>query len=183
MKLMLKDVRLAFPDIFKVGKFGDYGVACLMSPKHPAVKEIEAGMLAVAKEKWGAKAEAIMKSLKATDKLCLRNGDAKPDQEGYAGNLYLTARSKVRPSVFDRDRSPLTQEDGKPYSGCYVNVSIELWAQDNKDYGKRINAGLRGVQFLRDGDAFAGGSKPASEEEFDELSVGEDTEAAADPLA
>lgn len=47
---------------------------------------------------------------------------------------------------------------------------IDVWAQDN-NFGKRINASLGGVQFLRDGDAFAGGGV-ASEEDFDDISEG-----------
>jgi hypothetical protein len=53
---------------------------------------------------------------------------------------------------------------------------VEIWAQDN-NYGKRINASLKGVQFVRDGDAFAGGGA-ASPDEFEDLSA--DASAAAD---
>jgi hypothetical protein len=83
--------------------------------------------------------------------------------------------SKGRPLVIDRNRDPLTAADGKPYSGCYVNVSIDVWAQDNK-YGKRINAQLKGIQFVRDGDAFGGGA-PASPDEFEDLGVPEEEDA------
>jgi hypothetical protein len=121
------------------------------------------------------KAEAILKGLAATDKLCLHDGDAKSGYEGFEGNLFISARSKVRPSVFDGQRNELTEADGKPYSGCYVNVSLELWAQDNQ-FGKRINAQLRGVQFLRDGDAFSGGTRPADADEFDEIAVASGSE-------
>ena len=82
--------------------------------------------------------------------------------------MYVSARSKTRPGIFDGQRNELTQADGKPYSGCYVNANLELWAQDNS-FGKRINAQLRGIQFLRDGDAFAGGGAPANADEFDEI--------------
>jgi hypothetical protein len=77
--------------------------------------------------------------------------------------------------VIDRDKSPLTAEDGKPYSGCYVNCSLELWAQDNS-YGKRINAQLGGVQFFKDGDAFSGGGSAADADDFDEITEGADAE-------
>jgi len=100
----------------------------------------------------------------------LHDGDAKAEYEGFEGNKFVSARAKVRPTVFDQQRQELSEADGKPYSGCYVNASIELWAQDNS-FGKRINAQLRGVQFLRDGDAFAGGSRPADADEFDEIAA------------
>ena len=70
------------------------------------------------------------------------------------------------------DRSPLTEADGVIYAGCYVNASIEFWAQDN-NFGKRINAQLRGVQFNGDGDAFSAG-RPADADEFEEVSSGTD---------
>ena len=79
-------------------------------------------------------------------------------------------RAQGRPLVIDADKSPLTEQDGKPYSGCYVNASIELWAQDN-NYGKRVNASLSGVQFFRDGDAFAGG-RAADVDDFDDVTAG-----------
>jgi hypothetical protein len=82
--------------------------------------------------------------------------------------MYVSAASKTRPLVLDSNKTPLTDEDGKPYGGCYVNASIEIWAQDNQ-FGKRINAQLRGIQFVKDGDAFGGGGSPASADEFEEL--------------
>jgi hypothetical protein len=45
---------------------------------------------------------------------------------------------------------------------------IELWAQNN-NYGKRINANLLGVQFLKDDEPFADGEK-ASVDDFDAFS-------------
>ena len=142
-----------------------------MLPKnHKQLPELAKAFKEIAKEKWGAKADAVYKALEAADKLCLHDGDAKADYEGFEDNKYVSARSKTRPTVFDGQRQELTQADGKPYSGCYVNASLELWAQDNS-FGKRINAQLRGVQFLRDGDAFAGGGQPADADEFDEISA------------
>ena len=79
--------------------------------------------------------------------------------------MFISARSKSRPTVVDRDKTPLTEQDGRPYGGCFVNAIVELWAQDNQ-FGKRINATLAGVQFLKDGDAF-GGSRPADPDEFE----------------
>jgi hypothetical protein len=84
--------------------------------------------------------------------------------------MFVSSRNKTRPLVIDRDKSPLTAQDGRPYAGCFVHASIELWAQDNA-YGKRINASLRGVQFFKDGDAFAGGGA-ASDDEFDDIAEG-----------
>lgn len=175
MKLKLENVRLAFPVLFEPKTVNGEGkpafsAALLIDPADAQVKAINAAIEQIAKEKWGAKADAILKTMRATDKVALHDGDLKSSYDGFPGNLYVSARSATRPLVIDKDKSPLSEQDGKPYAGCYVNASIELWAQDN-NYGKRVNASLRGIQFFRDGDAFAGGGA-ASEDEFDEISEG-----------
>jgi hypothetical protein len=71
--------------------------------------------------------------------------------------MYVKSSSKRRIPVIGRDKSPLLEEDQKIYAGCYVNASIELWAQKGQ-WGSRVNAGLRGVQFDSDGEAFSGAS-------------------------
>ena len=183
-RILLQNVRLAFPNIWQPrasqdGGKAKYGASLILPHDHPAVKAIRALLPKVAKEKWGDKADVILKGLEKQDRICLHDGDVKAQYDGFAGNLFVSANSDGRPSVLDRDKTPLAATDGKPYSGCYVNASIELWAQDHQKHGKRINAQLRGVQFFKDGDAFAAGS-PASEDEFPDLGdQGDDT----DPLA
>lgn len=179
MKIKLSNVRLSFPDLFVAKAIEDsapaFGAAFLLNPTDPQVKTINAAIAQVAKDKWGAKADAVLKQMKATDKVCLHDGDTKAQYDGYEGMLFVSSRSQTRPLVIDRDKSPLTAEDGKPYSGCYVNCSLELWAQDNK-FGKRINAQVGGVQFYKDGDAFSGGGSAADEGDFDEITDGADAE-------
>lgn len=175
MKVKLTNVRLAFPVLFEARTVNGEGKpafsACfLLDPADPQVKALNQAIEQVAKDKWGAKAEAILKQMRAQDKVALHDGDLKANYDGFPGNLYVSARSATRPLVIDKDKSPLTEQDGKPYAGCFVNASIELWPQDN-NFGKRVNASLRGVQFFRDGDAFAGGGA-ASEDEFDDISSG-----------
>lgn len=177
MKLKLKNVRLAFPQLFEakaVNGEGDpaFSATFLMAPDHPAVAEIKAAVETIGKEKWGARWPVVKKELEAKDKTPLHDGDSKASYAGFEGMLYVSARNRSRPTIVDADRTPLTQQDGRPYGGCYVYAHIELWAQDN-NFGKRINASLRGVQFYRDGDAFSGGGA-ASDDEMDDLSVGDD---------
>jgi len=175
MKIKLTNVRLAFPVLFEAKTVNGEGkpafsASFLIDPADPQIRAINQAIEQVAKEKWGAKADVILKQMRAQDKTALHDGDLKANYDGFPGNLYVSARSATRPLVIDKDKSPLVEADGKPYAGCYVNASIELWAQDN-NYGKRVNASLRGVQFFRDGDAFAGGGA-ASEDEFDDISEG-----------
>lgn len=103
--------------------------------------------------------------------VCLHDGNEKPEMDGYGdGVMYLVTSRKTRPVVVDRNVNPLTEEDGVIYAGCYVNATIRLWVMDNK-WGKGVNAELRAVQFVKDGESFGAGPVNA-EDEFE--AVGED---------
>ena len=174
MKLKLTNVRLSFPQLFEATTVNGEGkpafsATFLIDPKDPQVASINAAIEAVAKDKWGAKADAVLKTIRAADKTCLHSGDLKSNYDGFEGMLYVSARNSLRPLVIDTNKSPLTEKDGKPYAGCFVNANVELWTQDN-NYGKRINATLMGVQFFKDGSSFTGGGV-ASDADFDDISV------------
>lgn len=180
-RIMLKNARLAFPNLFEpvqVNGEGEprYNATLLLAGDHPQLKELRAKIKAVAADKWHDKGDSTLKSIAAKDAVCLHDGDTKSQYDGFAGCMFVAAAAQVnsRPTVIDGQRSPVTAKDGKVYAGCYVNASIELWAQDNK-WGKRVNAQLRGVQFLRDGDAFSAG-RPADSDEFEDVTDGADAE-------
>lgn len=193
MKVHLNDVRLTFSQsLFEPQQVQGQGepkfsASFVFAPTHPAAAAIKKALEAVAKEEWKAKAGEVYTALKAGDKVCLHDGDTKPQYEGYKGNLYLNAANKIRPLVIDGNRSPLSAASDKPYSGCYVNAVVDVWAQDNK-FGKRINASLMGVQFLRDGARLSGGGV-ASADDFEAIpEAGGDTpdttgNKSADPFA
>jgi hypothetical protein len=178
MKLKLQNVRLSFPDLFTPRAFkpGDdprYKATFLVEKGSKLAKEVDAAIVATAKEKWGAKADSILKSIRGNpNKFCFQDGDNK-DYDGYEGMMALTASNKVRPTVIDRNKAPLAQDDGKPYAGCYVNAVVEFFTYDNS--GNGISASLGGVQFAGDGDAFSGG-RAASVDEFDDLGEGTDAD-------
>ena len=170
----LDDVRIAFPALFEAKAQSNdktakpkFNASFILAKNNPAIAAIYAAMEKAAVAKWGAKAADIVKGLKASDKLALHDGDAKTQYQGFAGNLYVSASSSARPLVIDRDRSMLTEADGKPYAGSYVNARVQIWAQDNQ-FGKRINAQVLGVQFVRDGERFAGGAV-ASADDFETI--------------
>ena len=168
MKVHLKDVRISFANIFEpkqVQGQGDakFSASFIFPRSHPAAAELTKALTDAATEKWGAKAGDVLKALKAGDRLCVHDGDAKADNEAYLGNLFVNASNKTRPLVIGPNREPLVAADGKPYSGCYVNAIVEVWPQDNQ-FGKRINASLLGVQFLRDGERLSGGGVAAAED-------------------
>ena len=185
-EIRLNNVRLAFPKLgtpepFEGGKDPTpYFSATFIVPKdHPQTAEIEALMRTLAIAKWGPqKGPLVLKSAKAIGKVFFRDGDSKAEYEGFEGSNFVSARSKTRPNTFDGMRNTVTEADGVIYAGCYVNAIISCYAYTKGNNG--LGAGLKGVQFKRDGDAFSGGGKPAEADDFDELGApdGED-----DPLA
>lgn len=173
-KFNLNNVRLTFPVLFEPKQVQGQGEAkfsatFLLPKNHPQLADVKKAISEAATQKWGAKAGDVLKQLMAADKLCLHDGDAKSDYDGYAGNYFINASNKVRPLVIDEQRNDLKAADGKPYSGCYVNAIVEFWPQDNQ-FGKRVNASLLGIQFRADGERLAGGSS-ASADDFEALPV------------
>lgn len=96
-------------------------------------------------------------------KRALKDGDnpefSKPETEGH---WLLSTREPSRLPTLKAKRNGkvvnITPEEAEQmfYGGCYCTILFRLWPQDN-EYGKRINGGLNGVVFLRDGEAFGEG--------------------------
>jgi len=172
--MLLNNVRLSFPKLFRAeafqpGQVKKYGATLIVPKDHPQLGEIKAMIADAAAETWGEDWQSVLKSL-PSDKKGLRDGSEKANLDGFgSGVMFFNATTDKRPGVYDRDQSPLVEDDGRPYAGCYVNAQIEAWAQNNQ-YGKRINFTLRGVQFAEDGEAFGGGGAPAAADEFPDLS-------------
>ena len=164
-KIKLNNVRLSFPSLWRKAVFGGdetkYEGTFLLDKKTHAevIKKIQAGIKAINADKHKGKALA-------SDKVCLKDGDT-IEYDGYAGNMSIKASSTKRPMVIGTDRSPLTEDDGKPYAGCYVNAVVELWGQKNQ-FGERVNANLLAVQFAKDGEPFGDGVT-ASVDDFDDI--------------
>ena len=175
--LQLKNVRLSFPAVFKPQAYGDgnpaYGAKLIVEPNSANVEAIRKTIREAAKTQWGDKADAIVKQLTADKKSAWVEGPYRNKDgdvyDGFEGNYFLSTRSeKLRPTALGRDKQPVTEADNVIYGGCYVDASVDIYVQDSPKWGRRINAVLRGVRFVRDGDAF-GGSSAASADEFEDL--------------
>lgn len=190
--ILLKDstenpLRLSFNDLWEAKQFrgkGEfrYRAVALLGKAGPQLKIVEAAILAEAQKTWPDKLpkpteegdtfawQAMLRSFKGNSlKFCLTNGDL-TDTDGHAGMVVLAANRKQiqgGPEVVDFNKVPLEEGSGKPYSGCYINLSAEIWAQNNENKG--IRCCLLAVQYVRPGDAFAGGTRPSADV-FDDLS-------------
>lgn len=161
--IRIDNVRVSFPHLDKpyVGERDDgsskafFGIVGMLPKKtHVAAKDliVEAINALLAAQPDNPKVSA--------DKKFIRNGDDS-DREEYAGHWTVSARESRRPAVRNQ-RGELILDEAKIadmiYGGCYCNILIRPWYQDGqkvgKGYGKRVNAGLVGVQFVRDGEPF-----------------------------
>lgn len=174
-------VRLAFPDLWvptsmKPDQPKQYGSTFLMEKGSENQKRVEAAIKRVAKAKWPQDWEEVLELVEGDTQLCcFIDGDHKKKKklDGFSGNWSLSAKNKKRPTIVDRDGvTPLTEADGRPYAGCYVNAKVEIWAQDNSN-GRAIRASLLGVVYHSKGDAFGGG-RVASTDELANLAVSDD---------
>ena len=141
-KIKLSNVRLSFPSIFTKSEFngtvGKFEATFLMN------KDSQAKMIADVQ----AKIALIQKDNKAKvspDKICLKDGEF-VEYDGYANAMSIKAGSNRRPTIIDRDKTPLVEDDNKPYAG-----------------------NLTGIQFVKDGEAFGAGNQDSSDE-FDDIS-------------
>lgn len=188
MKLVLRNVRLSFPKIWTPEPFPGgkdptpyYSAAAIVPPNHPQFAAINAAIDQVGAAKFGAKWPAVKAAATQLGKICFRDGATKPDTEGYAGNWFISARSKVKPKVYGLagiSGGEITEASGKPYGGCYVNMVVSLFGYSNT--AKGVAAELGDIQFAGEGDAFTGaGQARASADDFGSLDA---SELAADPL-
>jgi hypothetical protein len=180
MKVVLKGVRLAFPDLWEPKRFegsdnARYGATFLVEPGSANDKVIREAIRSVAKEAYGNKLEVALKHYEGNSaKFCYLDGNMK-EYDGFADMMYLSAHRGEKqgaPLVMDRNKDTLAANSGKPYAGCYVNGSVDIYVQGGKFPG--IRASLLAVQFFKDGDAFAGSR--ANPDDFEDLSEGADAD-------
>ena len=162
VKLSLKNVRLSFPSVFSKSVFngveGKFEATLLLDKKDKKTKA------AIDKAIEAALDDAKIKV--PSDKRCMKDGDDS-EYDGYSGVWSVKASSKKRPTLINRDKSPIVEDDNVLYAGCYVNAIIDIWIQNNQ-YGKRVNANLYGLQFVKDGDAFGSGAVDVTDD-FDDI--------------
>jgi hypothetical protein len=190
LKLMLSGVRCSFPVLgepedYQGNKQFRWSVTALVPYDSPTKKAVEEALQAAAKEKWEKKWQSAYDNCLTDPKgTCWIDGKRK-DYDGYQGHYALTAhryKNAGRPLVMDTDKSPIYMPDnelydgkaGRIYAGCFVNIQVEFWCQDNKN-GKGLRATLLGIQRVRDGDAFGGGAAPVADD-FGEITEGADAE-------
>lgn len=177
-QVRINSVVLCFPNIAEPQGYGEqapaYGAKFPIVPGSDNHKAIEAAMLEVAKEEWKDRGVKNYEDLMSKDKTAFHpyvyeDKEGVPWQ-GFENKHFLSVRnSKTQPSVYNKynEKVESNAEIARmAHSGAVVHASIEIWAQDDVQYGKRLNCSLRGILVTGEGENFSGGGSTASADDF-----------------
>lgn len=172
--VLIKNVRGSYLHIFeKWGKDDDPKEKWRYSGKFLLDKTTHAEEIKALQQYLIKQQQEWFKGKIGTANLFFKNGADSGKEEQEDSWVVSASESRRRPQVLDKDKSAITADDDKVYSGCYVHVLIRPWKQENS-FGKKINANLVGVQFARDGERFGEAAIDASEAFDDESEGGSD---------
>lgn len=188
MKIRISNCRVSFAEqlfnakAFEEGQTPKYGADFIIMPDSKVETQnadgkwvlvtMKAAELQVANEAWKGKGQQMLDDFEASKK-SFRNGNKRTNKDGdvydgYEDRWYVTAKSPTRVTLLGRNKEPVSAEDGIIYSGCRVDVTFDLYA-NTKPKTRGVFAGLTGVRFRADDEAFGGGRK-ATADDFDDLS-------------
>ena len=152
-KVVLTNVRLAGNSLFTATAFekdkpAKYSARLIVSKndKDNGAK-LQKAIADAAKAKWGAEAENALRWCKANGVAVIHDGEKQIGKAGFDDKVvYFNASNDARPKIVDRDPNrDLTADDGVLYPGCYVNVSLSIFAGEHP----------KGVQFVKDGESLS----------------------------
>lgn len=150
-----------------------YNCDIILQPNDPAFAKFIQLCQTMAVEKWKENAGAALQRIQADRKTrCYGSGEEKTSTKtfqvhaGYAGHVYVSARSERQPQIIGLDGKQVDPANtlqlravaSKIYGGCYANVVVKPWLQQN-DKGVGIRCDLVAIQFARDGEPL--GAAPA----------------------
>ena len=173
VKVFLPDVRISYPSLLEprqplMGGEPKYDATFLMAPESGAAHNLTAAVQDIAQRAFGNAAEKILRENSPVKK----GDDKETPPAGYAGNLYITARSKMRPDLRDSNpqimiTDPATIQD-RFRGGYHVNAFVEVYSYEAKAatgavIKRGIAAMLLGVQFKAYDRPFGGVSLSASD--------------------
>ena len=180
VRVFITDARLSYPALDEpketMAGNGDlkYQATFLIAPDNPCVAKIKDAIKQIAIAEYGDKAKAVVTN---REKIPLKKGDDKENiPDGYAGMLYISAKSKNRPEL--RDANPkiriIEKEEirEKFTAGYRVNAYVDLYPYAVRNSGgaiikSGIAAGLKG------GAQAAGGERGGVRLALDQLFAGE----------
>jgi hypothetical protein len=162
-------VRFSYLHVFKPTRVSEdsedekYSVSLIIPKKDKeTIAKIKAAIDIATKQgvagKWNGKKPANMKPV-------LRDGDEeREDDPAYAGSYFITASSKTKPGLIDRDKEPIT-DDTDLVSGDWGRASVTFYPY-NVGVNKGVACGLNHLQKLKTGEPLGGRGR--AEDDFDD---------------
>lgn len=136
--VMLFDKKI---DLSKPSQVGKDGKPIGVSMKHAAFN--------AAVEEWGPK-DKWPKNLK----LPFRDGEEKPDLQGYENTIFVSATSMIQPGLVNQALQKIISPS-EFYAGCYARAEVFAFTYDVSG-NRGVSFGLRNIQKIRDGEQFSG---------------------------
>lgn len=176
MRIITPEAILSYPNLFTPRAQNDqqepkYSCA-LVFTEDTDISDLKKAAVAVAKEKWGAKAADMIK--KGQLRMPFRT-DTKA--KGYPeGSTFMNVRSKQRPGVVSIVPDPETgkpmviEDESQIYPGVIARASITFFAYDTSG-NRGVSAGLNNIQKIREGDRLDSRVRAVDEFEADEDAV------------
>ncbi len=165
--------RISYPKVFKPEHFKNdtatpkrYGCQVLMP------KSDTEGKAAIDKEIDRLTKQHFKGKKPKTKDLPIKDGDGEDGDEHSKGCWIISANraeSQGRPTVVDRQKQPIVQEDGKLFAGYHCRFILGIYKPKTYDI---ISASLELVQVLREGEVI--GAAPVSADDLPDLDDDED---------
>lgn len=161
--LLINDARISFPQLWhddvrvvngKEQVYPKSATILLSKTKHAdTLGAINAQMKAAINASESVKKAVAQAGMKAFKGICLRGAGEEGWRDEYpADHMVLKANCKKGskpPLALHADKTHASEKDDPFYSGCRVNVKVQIWLQDNQ-WGRRINCKLVALQFAGD---------------------------------
>lgn len=173
MKVILKNVRLAYPDLLQPGKkYERFGAEFRFSAESGCKEALENAIDEQGALAFGAKWAKIKTSLHSSGKIFkVKDGTEK----GYDEDFFASIHNKARPKLYGPLLDEVTEANNPFYSGCHVNVSLDISAFTNKTGDSVVSTKLLGVQFAGHGEPYAS-TPTATKADFEPITVGMEVE-------
>lgn len=178
--LIYVTARASFPNIvdpqIKTNDKGEqqvsYNCDLIFPPNDPGFTKFMQTYAAMAQEKWKENAQAAMQRIQSDRKTrCYGDGSEKVSSKtfqvhpGYAGNVFISARSPRQPQIIDAQGRPvdptntmqIRAEGSRIQGGVWVNAVIKPWLQQN-NAGIGVRCDLIAIQFAREDELFGAGA-------------------------
>lgn len=173
--------RLQSPHLYEpfTDKFGKTRYQAILRIYDKAEQDkVKRAIEAAVKAKWPNDWQKQLRQILANPNCCLLRT---PDDTDEYLFMKVTRRPEDgMPKLVGRDRHIVAQSEGLFVSGANTIARLQLWGYDNQSKG--VGATITGAQWVAEGDAF-GGAPLAREDDFEDLSAGDNGAASSDPWA